>query len=116
MHSGNQNGPVSPLREATFYILLSLAQWPRHGYAIMKEVEASSHGRVTLSTSTLYGAIKRLLQDGWIERLEDARQVNGRERKAYRLTDHGHQVLAGEIERLESLLQAARRPTAEESR
>lgn len=116
MYSGNQVDQALPLREATFYILLSLAQRPCHGYAIMKEVEASSKGRVNLSTSTLYGAIKRLLQDGWIERVEEeTSKINGRERKAYRLTDLGHKVLAGEIERLEKLLHTAKRRTTQET-
>ena len=60
--------PPSPLSEATFLILVSLGSGPKHGYAIMKEVEELSHQRVLLSTGTLYGAIKRLLADGTIQR------------------------------------------------
>ena len=47
-----------PLTEATYFILLSLALGPRHGYLIMKDVRSLSRGRVTLSTGTLYGALK----------------------------------------------------------
>ena len=57
-----------PLSEPVLLILLSLAQQPRHGYAILKNVEEMSDGRVTLSTGTLYGALRRLLEDRWIER------------------------------------------------
>ena len=69
----NENDILSrlPLREPTFFILLSLSPGPKHGYAILKEVEALSDGRVRLSTGTLYGAIKRLLDDDWIRRVDD---------------------------------------------
>lgn len=62
----------APLSEATFLILASLGSGPKHGYAIMKAVDELSRGRVQLSTGTLYGAIKRLLADGWIQRVEQA--------------------------------------------
>lgn len=100
-----------PLTEPVFFILVSLAPGPQHGYAIMKETAVLSHGRVQLSTSTLYGAIKRLLEQGWIERVEAAGEVgNGRERKAYRLTELGQRMLDAEITRLQSLLAVARPP------
>lgn len=50
-----------------FHILLSLAGEERHGYAIMREVEALSGGQVKLGPVTLYGAVQRMLEDGWIE-------------------------------------------------
>ena len=97
-----------PLTEATFFILLSLVPQPKHGYAIMKEVEALSHGRVLLSTGTLYGAIRRMLEQGWIERAEeDEAREDGRVRKSYRLTYLGRRILEGETERLQSLVAAA---------
>jgi DNA-binding PadR family transcriptional regulator len=101
-----QNG--QPMTETTYFILLSLAPEPGHGYAIMKDVQKLSQGRVTLSTGTLYGALKRLLDLGWIERTDDPEAYNnGRERKLYRLTDLGQAVLDGEIKRLNTLLTAA---------
>ena len=97
-----------PLTETTLYILLSLSSRPKHGYAIMKEVESLSKGRVRLSTGTLYGAIKRLLDQGWIERVgQDGEQENGRIRKSYRLTNLGRRSLRAETERLSSLVVAA---------
>ena len=94
-----------PLTETTLFILLSLAPQPKHGYAIMKEAERLSRGRVRLSTGTLYGAIKRLLKQGWIERAEEAGgEENGRSRKAYRLTNLGQRILEAEMERLQVLL------------
>jgi DNA-binding PadR family transcriptional regulator len=100
--------PASPLSEATFLILMSLEGGPKHGYAIMKEVEELSRRRVLLSTGTLYGAIKRLLADGWISRLDLPEDANdGRDRKSYALTSHGRQVLRAETQRLQELVELA---------
>jgi DNA-binding PadR family transcriptional regulator len=97
-----------PITETTYFILLSLAAGHRHGYAIMKDVQEISQKRVVLSTGTLYGALKRLLELGWIERVNDPMaDENGRERKAYRLTQLGQAVLDSEVERLNALLAAA---------
>jgi DNA-binding PadR family transcriptional regulator len=105
-----------PLTEATLFILLSLAPEPKHGYAIMKDVQALSENRVVLSTGTLYGALKRLLEQGWIERVEDvddAVEELGRPRKAYTLTDLGRRMLDAEVARLRSLVVLARTRVAE---
>ena len=99
-----------PLTEATYYILLSLAPEARHGYAIMKDVRALSHERVVLSTGTLYGALKRLLELDWILRVDDPEaNGSGRERKLYSLTRLGRRVLEAEVARLDALLDSARR-------
>ena len=103
----------SPLREPTFLILLSLAPAPKHGYAILKEVEGLSDGRVRLSTGTLYGAIERLLEQGWIRRVDDPGNDTNRERKAYELTEIGHKVMNAEIARLQKLVSVAQSRTAE---
>jgi DNA-binding PadR family transcriptional regulator len=106
------NTPL-PLTEAAFFILLSLAPKPKHGYAIMKEVASLSHHRVSLSTGTLYGAIKRLLEQGWIELIDEADFMDSdpvepkRGRKAYALTDLGRRILQAEIKRLQSLVTVA---------
>jgi len=102
-----------PLTEATLLIMLSLAPQPRHGYAIIKDVQALSEGRVTLSTGTLYGALKRLLEQGWIERLDERERAaagsneTGRPRKAYVLTRLGKRVLDAEVTRLRALVSVA---------
>ncbi len=104
-----------PLRETTFYILLCLAPGSKHGYAVMKEVAASSEERVVLSTGTLYGALKRLLDQGWIRRVDDARaNGSGRVRKSYSLTRLGQEILAAEVERLERLVRSAHRRSLKE--
>ena len=94
-----------PLSESTFFIVLSLAPGPKHGYAILKEVQALSDGRLVLSTGTLYGALKRMLDGGWIERVPDPKpDESNRERKAYRLTELGRRILDAETSRLRRLL------------
>ncbi len=95
-----------PLSESTFLILVSLSGGPKHGYAIMKEVEELSQGRVRLSTGTLYGAIKRMLADEWIRRVEEpASEPTGRARKSYALSVRGRRVLEAETQRLRRLLE-----------
>ena len=108
MNAANDPQSQLPLTEATYFILLSLVSGPSHGYAMMKEVQRLSHGRVALSTGTLYTAIKRLLDQGWIDRVEGENdQANGRRRKAYRLTGFGRRILEAEVARLEGLVGAA---------
>jgi DNA-binding PadR family transcriptional regulator len=106
-----------PLTEVTYFILLSLASEPKHGYAIMKEVELLSGERVIMSTGTLYGALKRLLDQGWIVRSNnDPEKSSGREKKDYRLTTLGKRILDAEIQRLEGLVSVAQlRTTGEHS-
>ncbi len=97
-----------PLTEVTYFILLSLAPGPRHGYAIMKDVRALSHERVVLSTGTLYTALKRLLDQGWIRRVDEPEQNDdGRVRKSYALTPLGSAILEAEVGRLQGLLRVA---------
>lgn len=98
-----------PLTESTFYILLSLAPDKKHGYAIMQDVAELSGQKVTLSTSTLYTALGRLLEQGLIERTsEEPEKHPGLPRKAYVLTANGRRVLEAETNRLQGLVTAAR--------
>ncbi len=103
-----------PLTEPVLLILLSLAVQPRHGYSILKDVEEMSDGRVLLSTGTLYGALRRLLEDAWIERFEERDSSRGRQ--AYRLTPQGRRNLQLEVNRMKHLTRLAnRRVAAKES-
>lgn len=100
-----------PLTETTFYILLSLALEKKHGYAILKDVEALSHGKIRLSTSTLYGALGRLLDQGLIERVPSAEEEAagpGLPRKAYTLSPTGRRILEAETRRMQALVTTAR--------
>lgn len=94
-----------PLTEPVLLILLSLAEKPRHGYALMKDIESLSDGRVRLSTGTLYGALRRLLEDVWIERFEQ--EDMSRDKQAYRLTPAGRRQLQIELDRMQQLTRAA---------
>lgn len=96
------------LQEATTLILLCLADEPRYGYAILKEVEALSEGRVVFSTRTLYGALSRLLDQGLVTQQENINAQTGRVRKIYALTPLGREVLDAEAYRLAHLSQMAR--------
>ena len=93
-----------PLTPAVFQLPLSLADGEKHGYAIIKAVEADTGGDVRLSTGTLYGIVKRLLQEGWI--CESVAGSTDR-RRAYRLTPFGRRVALAEAERLRRLVRSA---------
>jgi DNA-binding PadR family transcriptional regulator len=94
-----------PLTEPVFLILTSLADQPRHGYALIKDIENLSQGRVRLSTGTLYGAIRRLLEAGLIEEFDQ--EDTSRDKQAYRLTHAGRKQLESELERMKQLTQKA---------
>jgi len=99
-----------PLTEPVLLVLLSLAERPRHGYSILKDVERMSEGRMALSTGTLYGALQRLLKQGWIERFEE--DEGTRDRRAYRLTTQGRRILQAEVARMKQLTKLASLRTA----
>jgi DNA-binding PadR family transcriptional regulator len=93
------------LSEPVLLILMSLADQPRHGYGLMKDIETLSGERVRLSTGTLYGALRRLLEDGWIERFQQ--EDTSREKQAYRPTAAGREKLQQELDRMKQLMRAA---------
>jgi DNA-binding PadR family transcriptional regulator len=99
--------PFLPLTPAAFHVLLTLADGPRHGYLILKHVEERTAGAVRLSTGTLYGLIKRFLDDELIVELPPAAGDDERRRR-YKLTTLGRDVAAAEASRLEQLVSAAR--------
>src|SRR5258708_17283742 len=94
-------GPLTP---ALFHVLLSLTDGEKHGYAILKEAEARTGGKVILSTGTLYGIIKRLLADGLIRQ---SALGSTERRRAYRLTPSGRKLALAEAERLRDLVLSA---------
>jgi DNA-binding PadR family transcriptional regulator len=99
--------PFLPLTPAAFHVLLALADGPKHGYLILKDVEERTQGDVRLSTGTLYGLIKRFLDEELIVELPPALGDVER-RRPYRLTTLGRDVAAMEASRLEQLVRAAR--------
>ncbi len=87
-----------------FYILLSLTTQERHGYDIMKQVEHDSNGKIKLGAGTLYGAIKRMLEDKLIVEgsSEHAR------RRYYKLTEKGRSIFNNQLERYNQAVEIAR--------
>jgi DNA-binding PadR family transcriptional regulator len=98
-------GERTPLSTAAFQILLALADGDRHGYGVMQEIEQRTAGRVRLGPGTLYGALKRMLDDGWVEELEG--DEGDERRRYYHLTPGGRQVARQEAQRLAELVVAA---------
>jgi DNA-binding PadR family transcriptional regulator len=95
-----------PLKPHWFHILLSLAGQDQHGYGIMQEVLERTGGKVRLWPATLYGTLRRLIDEDLIEE-SDERPVpeqDDERRRYYRLTKLGRQVLAAESRRLEELV------------
>jgi len=84
--------------EPSLYILVSLSDGPKHGYAIMTDVEAISGS--PMGPGTLYGALARLERRGLIEPLESVDR-----RRPYRLTALGHATVRAQMERLSALSQ-----------
>ena len=99
-----------PLKAHWFHILLSLAGGEQHGYGIMQEVLNRTTGRVRLWPATLYGSIKRLIEQGLIEEsdLRPAPELDDARRRYYRLTPLGRDVLDAECERLQELVRTIR--------
>ena len=98
------------LHKDTFEILVALADRDRHGYSILQDISARTGGKVRLSPSTLYSAIRRLLEDGLIEELEERPDPmdDDERRRYYRLTTRGRDIAMSEARRLERLLADAR--------
>lgn len=101
-----------PLSAQVFQILLALAAGDQHGYAIMQEVAARSGGKLRLSPGTLYGCIKRMLEQGVIVELSDRERPTAshddERRRYYRLTPFGRKVAKAEAARLAESLEQAR--------
>ena len=98
-----------PLPAAVFHILIALGEREKHGYAVMQEVADRTGGKVRMSPGTLYGSIRKMLDEGLIEEIflrgaaiEDVR------RRYYRVTKFGRAVAAAEAARLSALLHDAR--------
>lgn len=100
---------------AVFHILIALADQPLHGYGIMLDIAERSGGALKLSPGTLYGSIKQMLADGWIEEVAGRATADDERRRYYRLTRDGRDAARQEMARMSALLTHARhtslRPT-----
>jgi len=97
------------LSPQAFHILLSLADGtPLHGYAIIQEVRRRTGGEVSMTASTLYAAIKRMLDAGLIAETPAIGDSGGAPRRCYRITKGGLRVARTDAERLARLVAFAR--------
>ena len=92
--------------EPALYILISLADGPKHGYAMTQDIESVSGQK--LGPGTLYGAIARLEARRWIEPLPAEER-----RRPYRLTAAGQRVLRHRLQNLSALARVGRARLAE---
>jgi len=106
-----------PLKSNWFHILISLVEGEKHGYSIMQDVLERTGGKVRLWPATLYGSLKRLIENGLIVESGErpAPEFDDARRRYYKLTPLGQQVLSLESQRLRDLvglLEAKRRQEA----
>ena len=99
-----------PMSAQVFQILLAVSDKQLHGYAIIQDVKRRTAGGITLTASTLYSAIKRMLSDGWIVESEErpVTELDDERRRYYGITNEGMRVLRREAEWLELLTEMAR--------
>jgi DNA-binding PadR family transcriptional regulator len=101
---------LDPLPSAAFHILLALAGEDLHGYAIMRQVEQQTEGRMRLGPGTLYGSIKTLLEARFIEEVDECPygEPGSERRRCYHLTSAGLRLVRAEGEKLAALLRIVR--------
>jgi DNA-binding PadR family transcriptional regulator len=117
----NRTPRLQPLTPAVFHILLTLADGPKHGYAIMKQVNAEGGGWLRMGPGTLYGTLQRMLVADLIKEIPAGEIAVGEKvsaekedptderRRYYRLTAAGRRSLGDELVRLNQALRAARK-------
>jgi DNA-binding PadR family transcriptional regulator len=98
-----------PLPPTAFHVLVALADRERHGYGIMQDVAARTDGKMRLSPGTLYGSIKRMLEQGLIVESDERPdpELDDERRRYYRITPFGRRVAGAETERLSKLVSQA---------
>ena len=101
---------TEPLTAPSLHILLALVDDDRHGLGIADHVHAFTHGRIALGPGTLYGAIKRLLDAGFIVDAPDRPMRGGDDprRRYYRLTSAGRRAVEAETRALAQVVDVAR--------
>jgi DNA-binding PadR family transcriptional regulator len=110
MNNADQIARAVPVNPRTFMILLAFAGGSRYGYEVKKAVDVLSGGQVRLDAGSLYRAIAKLVDDGWIREAETraAPDRDDERRRYYELTALGREVVAAEASRLNDLVEFAR--------
>lgn len=101
---------VLPLTPTAFHILVALADGPRHGYAVAREVEELTDGRIVMGPGTLYGSLQRMVASGVITEADNPGEegLHAERRRYYRVTPLGSAALRAESERLLRAVRVAR--------
>src|SRR4026208_1818454 len=87
-----------PLTPAMFEVLIALADGEKHGYAVLKEVERRTDGKLSLSPGTLYAIIRRFVSDGIVAESDERPDaaLDDERRRYYRLTELGRRAASAE--------------------
>ena len=109
MDRRRNDGEQPALRRVEFHILLSLASGERHGYGIIKDIDARGEAAVP-DVGTMYRALARMVETGLIATgsRRPAPDAGGERRNYYRITEAGLRIARAEARRLEALTRAAR--------
>jgi DNA-binding PadR family transcriptional regulator len=103
---------LASLSPQALHILVALAERDQHGYGIMQDVAERTQGKLRLSAGTLYGSIKRLLEDGLIVELRESQRpkkaLDDERRRYYRLTQFGRKTAMAEVTRMAELVEQAK--------
>ncbi len=99
---------MSPIH---YHVLLALGDEPKHGYAILREIDERTESMVRLLPGTLYSTIKKLLAQKLVEECAPPRQADSLDerRRYYRLTELGRRLATEETDRMAALVRRARR-------
>jgi DNA-binding PadR family transcriptional regulator len=97
------------LTELSLHVLLAVGEGAAHGYAIGRDIEQRSGGRLDPTTGALYQALKRLTRDGLVRQVRPPKgsDLDAR-RKYFALTADGRKAVSAEILRLDGLVELAR--------
>ena len=101
----------APLTPAVLHILLALSTRERHGYGIMKQVEADSQGKVNMGPGTLYGSLARMVEGGLISESDKKvdPEMDDERRVYYKITGMGQEALTAELKRYREVVEVAGR-------
>jgi DNA-binding PadR family transcriptional regulator len=101
----------APLTPAVLHVLLALSTEARHGYGIMKQVQADSGDKVRMGPGTLYGSLRRMIDSGLIRQSHRriATEIDDERRIYYEITGLGQQSLATELQRYREVVAVAGR-------
>lgn len=107
-----------PLTHLAYHLLLSLAEAPAHGYALVQRIKDRSAGAIDPGTGSFYSIVRSLSDDRLIEEVESPESASDTRRRYYAITTLGRDVLEAETRRLEALIAATRklRPARSEGR